>query len=353
MLVMAQGCAKGRRNAGWLQAGAEPSASGGGGVRGLVIHNVSVLGATPASAELSWLCSNGTLHGSASAVVPPMAGCVAPKHLKSDDRGSAAQRRRISSNAASHRQRLRGVARQESVINVRDFGATGSGACMYGEGSAPQQPQPYGECSGDHDDHAAVQQAVNAAIAQRRPLYFPAGVYMVGKPVVINGSDVSIFGDYWQDTVIAAAPGCKGAEAVLLFPTLAEGNHFGWNEVSGLSVNANNFANFGIQALTMTRSRFTGIGAFRAQAGLRLARGWELHVQDSYLGCAGGGNDVGVLATAAINSLVVLNSQFEGDHVGIAVNDGSNVRLEGNVIEGMGGAAIIVNSVAGVVVSAN
>ena len=78
---MAQGCAKGRRNAGWLQAGAEPSASGGGGVRGLVIHNVSVLGATPASAELSWLCSNGTLHGSASAVVPPMAGCVAPKQL--------------------------------------------------------------------------------------------------------------------------------------------------------------------------------------------------------------------------------------------------------------------------------
>ena len=103
----------------------------------------------------------------------------------------------------------------------------------------------------------------------------------------------------------------------------------------------------------MTRSRFTGIGAFRAQAGLRLASGWELHIEDSYLGCAGGGNDVGVLATAAINSLVVLNSQFEGDHVGIAVNDGSNVRLEGNVIEGMGGAAIIVNSVAGVVVSAN
>jgi hypothetical protein len=87
---VAQGCAKGHRNAGWLQAGAEPSASGGGGVHGLVIHNVSVLGATPTSAELSWLCSNGTLHGSASAVVPPMAGCVAPKRrLKSDDWGSA------------------------------------------------------------------------------------------------------------------------------------------------------------------------------------------------------------------------------------------------------------------------
>eukprot|EP01052_Picozoa_sp_SAG31_P013091 SAG31_NODE_780_length_12148_cov_7.369295_4_plen_648_part_00 len=248
-----------------------------------------------------------------------------------------------------HHVALRGETRQ--AVNVVDYGATGSGSCLVTEGSN-EVAQPYGACSGRNDDHAGIQAAVHAAISQRRPLFFPPGVYVVNSTVVVNASGLLIYGSFWQDTVLAAGPGCKGADAVLLYPTSQHGEH-GWNEVSSLSVNANGFATNGIQALTMTRSRFVGIGVFRAQAGLRLARGWELHIEDSYIGCAGGGNEVGILATAAINGLSVINNQFEGDHVGIAVNDGSNVLLQGNVIEGMGGAGIILNSVAGAVVSAN
>lgn len=257
---------------------------------------------------------------------------------------------RIASGAERRHASFKFTTQRVDPINVQDYGATGTGTCLLTSGTV--EPKPYGACTGEHDDHPGIQAAVFAAIAQRKPLYFPPGVYIVNSSVVINASDVVVFGQFWQDSILAAGPGCKGAEAVLLFPTLETGE-FGWNEVSALSVNANGFATNAIQALTMTRSRFVGIGAFRAQAGLRIARGWEIHVEDSYIGCAGGGNQVGVLATAAINGLSVLNSQFEGDLVGIAVNDGSNVLLQGNVIEGMGGAAIVINSVAGVVVSAN
>ena len=209
--------------------------------------------------------------------------------------------------------RLRHSLRQPdpTAINVRDYGANGTGQCLYGEAKVSQ---PYGQCTGENDDRAAIQAAVDAAVAEHRPLFFPAGVYVVSAPIVVNTSDILIFGNFWMDTVLAAGPGCQGAEAVLLFPTLTFPHSFSLIEVKGLSVNANSIASNAIQALSITRSRFSGIGVFRASnAGLRLACGWELHVEDSIIGCAGGGNGVGLLATGAINGLSVLTSTFEGE----------------------------------------
>lgn len=71
------GCGK-TRNAGWLQAGAAPSALGPGGIHALRIQNVSVLAAgdSPLS-ELAWLCTKGTLHGMVAAVSPRIeSSCV-------------------------------------------------------------------------------------------------------------------------------------------------------------------------------------------------------------------------------------------------------------------------------------
>lgn len=72
------GCDPKHRAAGWLQAGPEHSMLGTGGVHGLTMRNISVLGAgeAPLSA-LSWVCSNGTLHGMATNMAPALGGnCV-------------------------------------------------------------------------------------------------------------------------------------------------------------------------------------------------------------------------------------------------------------------------------------
>ena len=239
--------------------------------------------------------------------------------LKTDDHGQMRDMSRLKNDAAATMLRaslrLRRSPQQpdSTAINVRDYGANGTGKCEYGKG-LEMVNQPYGKCTGESDDRAAIQTAVDAALAQHRPLFFPAGVYMVSAPIVVNTSDIVIYGNFWLDTVLAAGPGCHGAEAVLLFPTLTFPHSFSLIEVRGLSVNANSLASNAIQALSITRSRFNSIGVFRASnAGLRLASGWELHVEDSIIGCAGGGNGVGLLATAAINGLSVLTSTFEGE----------------------------------------
>jgi hypothetical protein len=73
------GCDPKHRSAGWLQAGQAPSMEGPGGIHGLSLENVSVLAAGDAPlAALTWLCTNGSLHGVAADISPPLGmGCVA------------------------------------------------------------------------------------------------------------------------------------------------------------------------------------------------------------------------------------------------------------------------------------
>eukprot|EP01046_Picozoa_sp_COSAG06_P051577 COSAG06_NODE_8447_length_2171_cov_12.314672_1_plen_107_part_10 len=60
------GCDPRNRSAGSLQAGAEPTLLGSGGVHGLVLKNISVLAAGDASlSALTWSCTPGSLHGAA------------------------------------------------------------------------------------------------------------------------------------------------------------------------------------------------------------------------------------------------------------------------------------------------
>ena len=51
----------------------------------------------------------------------------------------------------------------------------------------------------------------------------------------------------------------------------------------------------------------------------------------------------------------VINSFFHGSHqfAGIVISGGNQVNIQGNVIEGLGGPAIVINAVTGVVIQAN
>ena len=62
------GCDPKHRAAGWLQVGKEPSVAGPGGIHGLSLKNVSVR----SGSALTWLCTNGSLHGVAEDVSPPL-----------------------------------------------------------------------------------------------------------------------------------------------------------------------------------------------------------------------------------------------------------------------------------------
>ena len=62
------GCDPKHRAAGWLQVGTEPSVAGPGGIHGLSLKNVSVR----SGSALTWLCTNGSLHGVAEDVSPPL-----------------------------------------------------------------------------------------------------------------------------------------------------------------------------------------------------------------------------------------------------------------------------------------
>ena len=58
---------------------------------------------------------------------------------------------------------------------------------------------------------------------------------------------------------------------------------------------------------------------------------------------------------ADINNLDIVNSFFHGSHqfAGIVISGGMQVNIVGNVMEGLGGPAIVVNDVMGVTIQAN
>ena len=83
---------------------------------------------------------------------------------------------------------------------------------------------------------------------------------------------------------------------------------------------------------------------------------WHVGVDgwiNDVLECCFGKNLIGLYLEQAINSVNVVDGNFECNGVGIVANSGSMVRLEGNDFESHGGPAIIVNEVSALTVRSN
>ena len=133
----------------------------------------------------------------------------------------------------------------------------------------------------------------------------------------------------------------------------ASGHTANEHTLSGITFDASGLANFSVLAPATTRSTFSKLAFVNARvSGLYLGYGW-VNVIDR---CTFNSNGLASLhLDNNINAVQVLNSRFEGSNqgVGILVNGGAAVLLEGNCIEGCGGPAVIANGVRGLTVRSN
>jgi hypothetical protein len=257
-------------------------------------------------------------------------------------------------------------------LDVRTFGAKGDGVT---------------------DDAAAIQSALDAAqrvsalgtsAGPTRPVYFPAGLYLVNRTLTItsthnktvNTKGLRLYGDgVGQSAVIAGSP----MDAVLRFSGHGpEGGTAGvttnGHTMENLRFDGAGLANYSVAATAITRSlfrysdfsgaRIAGLflgyvrlcpapaAANRLQTASRIcslvcntatwtvctmvpspdclassAQGWINDVLECYFT----GNLIGLYLDNAVNSVNVVDGNFEDNSgVGIIVNSGAMVRLEGN-----------------------
>jgi hypothetical protein len=121
--------------------------------------------------------------------------------------------------------------------------------------------------------------------------------------------------------------------------------------IENLKVNAAGLANYSVAADAITRSqvRFAMFEGARV-AGLAMGYGWINEVFECYFA----GNLIGLFLDNSINSVNVLDSNFEENSgVGIIANSGAALRIEGNEFESTGGPPIIANHIRALVVKSN
>ena len=155
-----------------------------------------------------------------------------------------------------------------------------------------------------------------------------------------------LFGDGMrQSAVVAGQP----MDAVLRFvghgpkgsgkPGLPTDYH----SIENMAFGAEGLANYSVAAAGITSSQFR-YAAFRGAriVGLMLGYGWINDVLECYFEY----NLIGLYLDNAVNSVNVLDSNFEENYgVGLIVNSGEMVRIEGNEFESQGGPGIIANMI--------
>eukprot|EP01044_Picomonas_judraskeda_P006450 COSAG03_NODE_643_length_6532_cov_3.761387_2_plen_630_part_00 len=245
-----------------------------------------------------------------------------------------------------------GVPAAYGPLDVRDFGAVGDGVT---------------------DDAPAIQRAINQAqqvsalgkpSGPSRPVYFPAGFYVVKRTLEINSTHLNesnhqlalslrLYGDGMAQSIIVAG---AAMDAVVRFggygptggiPGVTTNGH----TIESMAFNAAGLANYSVAATAITRSlfRFADFSGARI-AGLFLGYGWINDVLECYFT----GNLVGLYLDNAVNSVNVVDGNFEDNYgVGIIVNSGAMVRLEGNEFESMGGPGIIANAISALTIRSN
>ena len=162
-------------------------------------------------------------------------------------------------------------------------------------------------------------------------------------------SPLRMLGDGIEESVlVAGAP----MVAVLSLPNISQ-----FIEFSHFGIDCNRTAEIGIDAPnTLVRSRFASVGVNNSKtAGIRAA-GWINRFEDLSLRA----NGIGLWLSAAPaadqiwnNQVDVVNSNFEWNRVGIAIDAGDSVLIQGNDLEGHSGPALIAAGVWGLTYSSN
>eukprot|EP01043_Picozoa_sp_COSAG02_P053796 COSAG02_NODE_5996_length_3885_cov_1.818806_2_plen_264_part_00 len=180
-------------------------------------------------------------------------------------------------------------------LSALDFGAVGDGVCT------EAADRSWTKCTG-RDQSAALQRAIDAAQAQARTLYLPAGVYMVNttltirkpsenasisKPQPYVTAGLRIIGEGMANTIIVAQ---HSMEAVVAY----EGNEVepdlagvtSGHSMESLSVSAAKLATHAIYGPAIIWSRWVRVGVFDAAngAGFRLAFGFCLRLIECTVG---------------------------------------------------------------------
>jgi hypothetical protein len=223
-------------------------------------------------------------------------------------------------------------------VTVKSYGAVGDGVA---------------------DDWLAIQRGINAT--HDGTLYFPLGTYLVSQPLQLNCGH--LLGEGRSAVIILAK---NSMEAVLRIAGSQPGS--GWlpdnstakdartngRSLEGITFDGAGKADFAVFAPAITRSRFTASAFNNARvAGLYIGYGW---INDIFQCSFMGRMLVGLYLDDAINSVNVIDSQFEANGdlgVGIVVNAGAMVRIEGNCLEGLAGPAIIANQVNALTIRSN
>eukprot|EP01047_Picozoa_sp_COSAG01_P063789 COSAG01_NODE_8330_length_2826_cov_17.633297_2_plen_292_part_00 len=244
---------------------------------------------------------------------------------------------------------------------------------------------------GRTDDSNAIQKAIDAAQSQNLPLLLPAGTYLLKSTVFVRAdvkpkgtaaepsgaswrgasrrsariaarqrltrsgttqqaySPLRMVGDGLEESVlVAGAP----MEAVISLPNISQ-----FIEFSHFGIDGNKSAQIGIDAPnTLIRSRFTAVGVNHSgTAGIRAA-GWINRFEDLNLRA----NGIGLWLSAAPaadqiwnNQVDVIGSNFEWNRVGIAIDAGDSILVQGNDLEGHDGPALVAAGVWGLSYSSN
>ena len=242
-------------------------------------------------------------------------------------------------------------------LNVRDFGAVGTGTV---------------------DDGPAIQKAIDAAQdnsdsggagkGMGRAVYFPSGTYLINKTLTVANTHewdnhavsrpVRLFGDgMLQSKLIAGAP----MDAVLrvtgsitpAVPDTISSGHI----IENLQFSAALLANYSVAAPAITRSQARYCMFVDARVAGLVMNGWineifECHFKDNLVGLHLGDNLLS--RDTSVNSVNVIDGNFERNYgVGLIVNSGVMVRIEGNCFEAQGGPAIIASNVGALTLRSN
>ena len=248
-------------------------------------------------------------------------------------------------------------------LNVRDFGAVGSGKV---------------------DDGPAIQKAIDAAQdksdaggagAETSPyntmgcaVYFPSGTYLVNKTLTVanthswdnhaSSRPVRLFGDgMLQSKLVAGAPMDAVLRVIGTITPAAPDTISSGHIIENLQFSAALLANYSVAAPATTRSQVRFCLFVDARVAGLVMNGWineilECHFTDNLVGLHLGDNLLS--RDTSDNSVNVIDGNFERNYgVGLIVNSGVMVRIEGNCFEAQGGPAIIASNVGALTVRSN
>ncbi len=212
-----------------------------------------------------------------------------------------------------------------AVINVLDYGAKGDGAT---------------------DDFAAIQAAVDAAIAGGEPfspVYFPTGNYFVSQEIDRSGTGVyvDLYGDGQRNTIITAT---AVMDSVIKLSTT--GNIARSTTIRDMTIRCNSKANYGVDAKNMRYWTMQNIEVTNALVAGVILGNWVTRFLNNKLeSCAIGVLVDGIAASSsAANNLSIYFNDFDSCPIGLKVQNKSNdITIQSNAFDACADCGIFIN----------